>query len=638
MPRDLRSGLFSHAIRQFQDFHDSLRAMGPQQKKLWKFVRPYSKTLVIATVLTSISTPIGLLLPLLTGKVIDAALLPGGLAHLRQIILLFIGLCGVLAVLSYGSNYLINSIGVHLLRDLRSSLFSHTIRLSQDFHDSLRTGDLLSRIGSDLTVIQGFLTGTIPTGIPAVITFLCTTIIVFFINFKLAILSFLILLPATVISMVTGRMMRDLSTKQQDALANSTAFAEETINGIRTVQSAGREFLETNRYFDKLGTLLGFQLKNIRWGSTAAALVRAIQLTSTALVLWYGGYLIIRHELSPGQLVSFMLLCGTGMGAVVVFSTIYTNYQSTIGASVRIFEILETQSSIKDPVDAAPASISKGAVTFHNVSFRYPLQKDRLALKGVNIEIQAHEMVGLVGPSGAGKSTLFSLLLRFYDPTEGTISIDGRDLRSIRLKDMRRAIGIVPQDIFLFSGTVADNISYFKPEATPKEVQAAAVAAGADEFIERLPKRYDELVGERGVKLSTGQRQRIAIARAFIINPTILLLDEATSSLDADSEEKVRQALSKLMKGRTTLVIAHRLITARQANRILVMEHGTVVGSGTHDVLYDSNELYRRYWTLQSLSGKDESKIEVGHANAAFKESFPQPEPFAGTGLLFPRY
>jgi len=589
-------------------------------------MRPYSGRLVTATVLTSISAPIGLLLPLLTGQVIDAALLAGGLAHLRHVVLLFLGLCGILAVLSYSSNYLLNSAGVHLLRDLRSSLFSHAIRLSQDFHDSLRTGELLSRIGSDLYVVQGFLTGTIPAAIPAVISFFCIVTMLFLIHFKLAMLSLLIIPSAALVSIVIGRVIRDLSTEQQDALANSTAFAEETINGIRTVRSAGREFRETNRYFDKLGTLLGLQLKNIRWGSSAGALISTIQLTSTVLVLWYGGYLIIRHELSPGQLVSFMLLSGTLGGIVGGFGGMYTNYQSMVGASVRIFEILETQSSIKDPVDAAPASISKGAITFHDVSFRYPLQKDRLALKGVHIEIQAHEMVGLVGPSGAGKSTLFSLLLRFYDPTEGTISIDGRDLRSIRLKDMRRAIGVVPQDIFLFSGTVADNISYFKPEATPEEVQAAAVAAGADEFIERLPKRYDEFVGERGVKLSTGQRQRIAIARAFIINPPILLLDEVTSSLDADSEEKERQALSKLMKGRTTLVIAHRLITARQANRILVMERGTVVGSGTHDVLYGSNELYRRYWTLQSLNGKDTSKIEVNHANVAFREILPQSE------------
>ncbi len=585
-----------------------------RRKQLWKFVRPYSASLITAIVLTSISTTVGLLLPLLTGKVIDATLLAGGLAHLRQIILLFIGLCGILGVLSYCSSYLINSAGAHLLRDLRSSVFNHTIRLPQNFHEARRTGELLSRIGSDLTLVQVFLTETVPLGAPQLVSFFAIFIILFFIHSRLAMVALLIMPTAALVSMALGRMIRNLSTKQQDALADSAAFAEETINGIRTVQTAGREFLEGCRYQGKLGVLLGIQLKNICRASTFTALIRTMQLTSNVLVLWYGAILIVRHELSPGQLVSFMLLSQLMGGLVGGLGILYTSYQSVIGASVRIFEILETPSSIQDAEGVMPASISKGAVKFHNVSFCYPLQQDRLALREIDIKIEAHEMVALVGPSGAGKSTLFSLMLRFYDPTEGTISIDERELKSFKLKSLRRSIGIVPQDIFLFSGTVADNITYFKPEATAEEIRAAAVAAGADEFIERLPKRYDELVGEHGIKLSTGQRQRIAIARAFIINPAILLLDEATSSLDADSEEKVRQALAKLMKGRTTLVIAHRLITARQANRILVMEHGTVVGSGTHDVLYSSNELYRRYWTLQSLNGKDEPKIEANYA------------------------
>jgi subfamily B ATP-binding cassette protein MsbA len=610
-----------------------------RNKKLWEFARPYFGKLVAATILTGISSPIGLLLPLLTGQVIDAALLAGGFGHLRHVVLLFIGLCVVLALLSFSSSYLLNSAGVHLLRDLRLGLFGHTVRLSQDFHDSLRTGELLSRIGSDLYMIQVFLTGTLPSAIPAVISFFCIIIMLFFIHFKLTLVALLIMPPVALLSVLIGRIVRELSAAQQGALAESSAFAEETINGIRTVRSAGREFFEINRYFAKLEVLLSFQLKSIYRGSTFAALIAAIQLVSTALVLWYGGNLIIRHEMSPGKLVSFMLLAQVFRGLVGGFGGMYANYQSMVGASVRIFEILETQPSIKDPVDAVPACISQGAVAFNNVSFCYPMQKNRSALKRIHIQIQAHEMVGLVGPSGAGKSTLFALLLRFYDPTEGSISIDGMDLKSIRLKDLRKSIGIVPQDIFLFSGTVADNISYFKPEATLEEVQAAAIAAGADEFIERLPGQYNELVGQRGVKLSTGQRQRIAIARAFIINPPILLLDEVTSALDADSEEKVKQALSTLMKGRTTLVIAHRLTTARQANRILVMDDGGIIGSGTHDVLYGSNELYRRYWTLQSLNGKDEAPSnEVNPAPPAFKEPFPQPNPVGGVGLLLPKY
>jgi ATP-binding cassette, subfamily B, bacterial MsbA len=578
---------------------------------MWKFLRPYLGRLAVAVCLTTLSAPIGLLLPLLTGKVIDATLLAGGITHLRQIVFLFLGLCVFLSLLSFGSAYLINSTGARLLRDLRSSLFSHVIGLSQDFHDSRRTGELLSRITSDLNQVQTFFVGTIPAAIPALISLFCIVALLFYIQFRLALAAMIIIPPCLLISMAIGRMLRANSTEQQDALADSTAFAEEALNGIRTIQIAGREFLETKRYSEKLGDLLGLQLKGIRRSTLGSALISAIQLMANTLVLWYGGYLVIKNGLSPGQLVSFMLLIATLRTALVGLSTMYISYQTMVGASVRIFEVLKAKPLIEDLVHAAPASLSNGKIVFENVRFCYPLQKDRLVLRGVHLEIQPNEIVGLVGPSGAGKSTLFSLLLRFYDPSEGSISIGGKDLRSIRLKDVRQAIGIVPQDIFLFRGTIGDNIAYFKPEATAEEIHAAAVAAGADEFIKRLPRRYDEFVGERGIKLSTGQRQRIAIARAFVTNPAILLLDEATSSLDADSEERVRQALSKLMIGRTTLVIAHRLATARQANRILVIEHGGIIGSGTHDVLYETNKLYQRFWELQSL----ERDFNNGNAN-----------------------
>jgi ABC-type multidrug transport system fused ATPase/permease subunit len=306
--------------------------------------------------------------------------------------------------------------------------------------------------------------------------------------------------------------------------------------------------------------------------------------------------------LSAGELTSFLLYSFSIASSVGTLGSLYAGYKELKGAGARVFEILDTEPAITDPPDPVPLGRPAGRVTFDHVSFSYPSGEGRLALADVELTVAPGETVALVGPSGAGKTTLLSLLLRFHDPTAGAVLLDGHDLRKLRLEEVRRAVGLVPQDIFLFSDTVEANIRYGCPGATAEQVRSAAVAAGADGFIRELPKGYDEVVGERGVRLSAGQRQRLAIARAFLRDPAILLLDEATSALDAESEEVIQRALGELMAGRTTLVIAHRLATARRARQIFVLDAGRVVARGSHDELFAASDLYRRYWELQSLA------------------------------------
>jgi ABC-type multidrug transport system fused ATPase/permease subunit len=331
--------------------------------------------------------------------------------------------------------------------------------------------------------------------------------------------------------------------------------------------------------------------------------LQTLAFSSFAVVLWFGGWLIARQELTPGELTAFLLYTLQIAGSVGSLGGLWGSYKELRGASARVFELLETPPALSDPPAPIVLSAPRGQVAFKGVSFAYPSGEGRYALQDIDLEIRPGEVVALVGPSGAGKSTLFSLLLRFYDPTSGAVSLDGHDLRSLRLADVRGATGLVPQDIFLFSGTVEENLRYGNPEATTAQVRAAAEAAGAARFIEQLPRGYSEVVGERGVRLSAGQRQRLAIARAFLKAPAVLLLDEATSALDAESEETIQQALTALWAGRAVLVIAHRLATARRADRIVVLDQGRMVGSGTHQDLYATNVLYRRYWELQALPG-----------------------------------
>ena len=570
-------------------------------------VRVFMGPLILASVIVAIQAAVTLVAPRLAGKVVDAAVVYRDLSDLDRIVVALVILFALRGLLNYWQTYLIRATGARMLRMLREKLFSHLVTMAPDFYENRRVGELLSRIGSDLERAQHTLTNSVPEGIRALLTFVGTIAIVMFLHARMTMIVLLAMTPMLLLAYLFGRRLQRLSTKVQDALADSSAVAEEALSGVRTVQSFDRQDHERQRYDASQGSLLAHQLKAAHLTGAFYGSVGFFGYCAFAVVLWYGGRLITSGELSPGDLTAFLLYMFAIAGSIGSLARLYSGFRELRGASARVFEILDTEPSIADAADAIAldhddGAPDRGALALHEVSFRYAsADEERWSLRDIDLELTPGEMVALVGPSGAGKTTLFSLLLRFADPQRGTVTIAGHDLRTLTLSSARRAVATVPQEIFLFSGTVEDNIRYGQLSASAEQVRQAATAAGAHEFISELPSGYRELIGQRGVRLSAGQRQRIAIARAFLREPTILLLDEATSALDADSEKVVQDALETLMEGRTTLVIAHRLATARKADRIVVLERGRIVAAGKHDQLYEESALYRRYWELQSL-------------------------------------
>ena len=514
-----------------------------------------------------------------------------------------LGLIGILflqSIFSFFRVYLFVNFTENTLANLRNALYSNLVKLPMNFFSQKRVGELNSRISSDITQIQDTLTTTIAEFLRQFILIIGGIILLASESIKLTLLMLAVVPLVAVAAVIFGRFIRKYSKKVQDQVAESQVIVEETLQGISIVKAFANEWYEITRYKSKIKEIVSIAIKGGQYRGYFASFIIFCLFGAIVAVVWYGVILSIEGQMSVGQLITFVLystFVGASFGGI---AELYAQIQKAVGATERVFELLEEQPEKIQSQKTLLSHKIKGDVRFENVRFTYPSRTEIEVLKGINFEAKSGQKIALVGPSGAGKSTISALLLRFYDSTSGTITIDGKPIESYNLEELRGNMSIVPQDVILFGGSIKENIAYGNPDATFEEIKIAAQQANAFDFIIGFPEQFETLVGERGVKLSGGQRQRIAIARALLKNPSILILDEATSSLDSESEKLVQEALETLMKGRTSLIIAHRLATIRSADAILVVNDGLIAEKGTHKELLEiENGIYKNLSNLQ---------------------------------------
>ena len=573
---------------------------------LFRYVRPYRRRFFVAMAASFISMSFGAMFPFFVKYLLDAAipsLKPVAAGAWRPVLdtvaLLLLGSLGVQAVLTFFSSLAFNTVGERAVVDLRRELYARLIAQPMSFFGEHRVGELSSRLSSDLAQIQDTLTFTVAQAIRQAMLLGVGLVAIAAISPRLSGVMLATVPVLMLAAVIFGRKVRHFSRTAQDRLAETATVVEETLTGIANVKAFGNEAYEQRRYAAGLAGYLEVIIRTAKYRAGLVAFIIAGIFGSIVLVLWYGGKLMQAGAMSHGDLTMFMLFTMFIGGGVSAIPEIISSVQKTLGATQRVRELLREPGESCADIAAPPVRLT-GDVRFDAVHFHYPSRPDLPVLRGVSLAVRAGEKVALVGPSGAGKSTLTALLLRFYEPDTGALLLDGKNARELPLEVVRGNMAIVPQEVLLFGGSIRENIAYGRPGASEADIRAAAERAHCHEFIARFPEGYETLVGERGVKLSGGQRQRLAIARALLRDPAILILDEATSSLDSESEALIQAALATLLAGRTAFIIAHRLATVRQCDRICVLENGVITETGTHaELMAAPSGTYRRLAELQ---------------------------------------
>ena len=568
-------------------------------KELWPFLKPYKLMISAAFIALTLTAVVSLILPLAVRRVVDTFSL-GNPLILDQYFIAAIGIAGLLSVGTALRYALVTRLGERVVTDIRKAVFARVIHLSPQFFEKIMTGEVLSRITTDTTVILSVIGSSISVALRNVFILIGGMILMLLTSLKLTSLVFLIV-PAIIIPiLVLGRRLRVLSRENQDWIAESSGNASEALMAVQTVQAFSHENLTKTSFNLVAETSFSSAKKRITTRSFLTVIVIFLVFSGVVGVLWVGARDVRNELMSVGMLVQFVIYSIMVAGAVAALSEIWSELQRAAGATERLIELLNIEDTVNDPISAvSPPRNWLGQITFRDVTFAYPTRTNEATLSTINLNINPGETVALVGLSGAGKSTFIQLLQRFYDPDQGEILLDGIDIKTMNRLEFRKSIALVPQDPVIFASTVMENIRFGNPGANDKKIYEAARSAAAHEFISELPQGYDTYVGERGVMLSGGQKQRVAIARAILRDAPVLLLDEATSALDAENERSVQKAFDHLSKGRTTIVVAHRLATVKKADRIIVLDKGKIIAQGNHDKLISQKGLYARLASLQ---------------------------------------
>ena len=576
---------------------NSIKSLWNTLKDIFALSKPYRIRFYFATAATLIATGIWLTVPLGLRELLDAVFETGDDTLLNMLAIGLFALFILQSAFSFFGNYHLEWVGERVVTDLRKKLYEHLHRLGFRFFADRRLGEITSRLTNDVGSVRTALTDSVPQLLTISFSLIGSVSLMVLLNWRLSMVIFLTVPFVTVATRYFGLKIRKLSRSIQDELADSTAVAENALGAIRLVKAFVREEYEVNRYKNAVEKLFKTARRKVILTQFFWSGVAIMFMTTLVIIFWYGGKEVLANRLTAGDLVAFIIYALNISRSISQSSRLYAALNTAAGASERIFDLLEEKPEIRDSNNAQTISNIRGEIQLQDVHFAYDDKKD--VLKGISCKVNAGETVALVGPSGAGKTTLMNLIPRFYDPYRGSVSLDRINIKNIKVKSLREQISIVPQEVHLIGSTIRENILYGRLDASHYELIQAAKDANAHEFIMEAANGYDTMIGEKGIKLSGGQRQRIAIARAILKNPSILLLDEATSSLDSESEAQVQEALYRLMQNRTTFVIAHRLSTVQHADRILVLDDGRVIESGTHAGLIQENGLYSHLYELQ---------------------------------------